>query len=171
MINKVGNSNSLSFKSVCGRYFQAYTENQYKLIDSLEAEFKKPLKKNSNKTYLQELEKKNIDIYVKPAKNENEIKVSLIKRLKNNGVMRLFNFGAIDELALKDIPQKSLDKVHKNENLLKNLSITAGVFVIAGLMSLLYMLPSKNIRSQYVEKAVDTVTLVKDSLVNKIKIQ
>ena len=72
---------------------------------------------------------------------------------------------------MKDIPQKSLDKAHKNENLLKNLSITAGVFVIAGLMSLLYMLPSKNIRSQYVEKAVDTVTLVKDSLVNKIKIQ
>lgn len=165
MIGKINSLDSLSFKGLCGRNYQTFSPKQQELIWKLELDLNKPFKKGRS-SCMQELEKKNVDIYIKPAKNEEDLKISLIKRLKNNQIVRFYNFGSVDESKISEIPQKSVSKTNKGENIIKNLMITGGILVIAGLMSLLYVVQQKNTRPLQ-EAVKDSITLVKDSVIVK----
>lgn len=153
------NNNSLSFQALRGRDYQTFSKKQESIVNYIENKLSTPIRKNGSKTYMQELESKGYDVYVKPTNNEDEISAALVK-YKNNKLWNITFLGNFDSDKKNLFADKALVKQREEDGSIKPSRILLGIAAIAGIMASLYLLPAKN-NNQSVEKVIDTMTINK----------
>ena len=159
---QVKNVDNITFNAIRGRNFQNYTTKQRMLIDKLEEAFDKPLYDGSKVSYMNELDKKNVDVYLKPSVNDNEVKVTLFKRNGKYDIKRIGSLGFVNANDITNIPKRALNLVKKDDETIKPLHIVGMLALIAGLTSLIYLFPNKSAKD-VLKKTVDTVMVQKNN--------
>lgn len=160
MLTTVNNISSTNFSAVRGKNYQSFTANQESIIDYLEKKLNTPIKKSAKNTYMQELEKRGTDIYIKPAQ-EDAISASLVK-YKNNKPSKITFLGIFGNKEKDALPAKALAKQRQEDEKIKPWQILLAIAGIAQLMALLYI-TNPNKAKAVTQNTVDT------TIVNKLE--